>query len=120
MTYLRPALVGCLLLALLAPASASADGWKFPNLNPFKREKSAAPKRKPADNSGFEFPKMSMPKMPAPKMPKMGFWPASNKKKRGPSTWVCWRSGSSEAAFHPTNSRTCAKWPRWALSRYTW
>ncbi len=68
-TIMRGA-IGC--VCLLAASSALAEGWEFPNLNPFKteqREVSAftpprdysTPMEAEPEDSGFQFPKFKMP-----------------------------------------------------------
>lgn len=109
MAYLRPALVSCLLIAVLAPATALADGWKFPNLNPFKRTKAPATRRSVSDDGGFQLPKPSMPKMEMPKMPKLGLGPQS-KKSSGPSTFQRINNGT-KAVFSKTKS-TLMPWTK--------
>jgi hypothetical protein len=64
-------------LSLAIPA-ALAEGWKMPNLNPFKKA-SASPNRAKAsftDNGkSGGLPKLAMPR-----------WPSQSKRSRGPST----------------------------------
>jgi hypothetical protein len=72
---------------LLGANSASADGWSFPSLNPFKTEEkemtyappsiSAAEDEEPP-TSGFKFPKLKLPSLP-----KIG---SDSPKPRQPST----------------------------------
>lgn len=126
----RPASLVVLALAwavLAAPAAAqSQEGFKLPNLNPFRKASSSTPDlapngfpaatEPPPSNWAFQLPKLPAPNLPKPTlpklpnltMPKLPPLAPNGERNPGPSTWQKLSRGTKD--FFSKTKSTLMPW----------